>query len=204
LVFLDQIDPEFGIISPGEVVTPTSELVPESLSRMVFDVSVGMLAYTSKYYFGFSLKHVNAPDLGFFNEPQNPLQRGLPLRMLAHAGTDIILMQPHGRNAKPEMFFSPSVMYVRQGRFQQLMAGSMFTFKQAFGGIWYRHAFTNGDAVIFTMGGRFEQYRVAYSYDFTVSRLYNMSGGSHEISFGVLFADKRNKYDTSDCFQLYR
>lgn len=204
LIFLDQIDPEFGLISPGGTIIPTAELVPESLSRVVFDASVGLLAYTSQFYAGISLKHINAPDLGFYRQARNAVQRGLPLRLMVQAGTDIVLQKGPGRFAKPEVYFSPSAMYARQGAFQQMMLGSMFTFKQLFAGLWFRHAFANGDALALNLGGRYENFRIGYSYDFTVSRLYNASGGSHEVSFVVLFGADKKRIDTSDCFQLYR
>jgi type IX secretion system PorP/SprF family membrane protein len=204
LIFLDQIDPEFGLTTPGGTTLPTAELMPESLSTTVFDAAVGVLVHTSDFYAGVSLKHINAPDIGFYKEPRNQLQRGLPLRIMVQGGTDIILQKGLGRFAVPEVFFSPSLMFAKQGSFQQLVAGSMFTYKQLFSGLWFRHAWANGDALAFHLGGRFDKFRIGYSYDFTVSRLYNVSGGSHEISFIVHFAPDKKRIDTSDCFQLYR
>jgi type IX secretion system PorP/SprF family membrane protein len=204
LVFLDQIDPEFGLISPGGIMIPSAERVPESLNRTVFDASVGILAYSSNFYGGISIKHINSPGMGFYRNPNNPLPAVLPVRLVIHGGTEFVIQRAPGRNGKPEQYFSPSILFARQGRFSQLMLGSMYTHQQVFGGLWMRHTFTNGDALVFHLGGRYEQFRLGYSYDFTISRLYGVSGGSHEISFSVLLNNQRNKIDYSDCFQLYR
>lgn len=204
LLFSDQIDPEFGLVSPGGIVVPSNELIPEDLSRTAFDASIGLLAYSSKYYFGISIRHINAPDLNFYRDVQNLANRGLPVRMVIHGGTEIVVSESPGRNPQAISYFSPNILYARQGSFQQLMIGSMYTYQQVFGGLWFRHTFANADAIVFTLGSKFDKFRIGYSYDFTVSGLLGVSGGSHEVSFSVLFPGKKNTRDYSDCFQLYR
>jgi type IX secretion system PorP/SprF family membrane protein len=204
LVFFDQLDPEYGLVSPGGTIIPSAEQRPENISRHVFDASMGIMLYSSQYYAGVSIKHLNNPDLGFFNEPQNAQQRGLPMRITLHAGAEFPVGGKPPRGQKADFYWSPSVLFVKQGPFFQLNGGAILSYKQVFGGLFYRHAGANGDAVVFNLGTRFDKYRIGYSYDFTVSRLYNASGGSHEISFGVLLNPDKEKIDISDCFQLYR
>lgn len=204
LVFLDQIDPEFGFTTPGGVTIPTNEQRPESLSRLVFDAGAGILVYSSRFYGGLSLKHLNNPDMGFYERPNSALERGLPLRITVHAGAEIPLAESRGfRRRAPEYFVAPAVAFIRQGPFTQLNAGALLNIRQFFGGLWYRHAGRNGDAVIFLVGGRYEQIRVGYSYDFSVSKLYSVSGGAHELSVGFTLGAP-DKVDINDCFQIFR
>jgi hypothetical protein len=80
----------------------------------------------------------------------------------------------------------------------------MATFGPVMGGLWYRQAGRNPDAIIFALGTRYEQFKITYSYDFTISKLYSASGGSHEISFIMQLNQGKEGIDISDCFQLYR
>ena len=62
-------------------------------------------------------------------------------------------------------------MYVKQGDFGQVNAGAYFGFGSFFAGGWYRHAFTNSDAMIGLVGVQKDAMKFGYSYDFTISRL---------------------------------
>ncbi len=48
------------------------------------------------------------------------------------------------------------------------------------GGIWYR----NLDSFILLGGIQYKKFRIGYSYDFTISKLTNATGGAHEVSLG--------------------
>ena len=70
--------------------------------------------------------------------------------------------------------------------FHQLNYGFYLNYYPFAVGIWYRQSFRNPDAVIFMFGLQHERVRVAYSYDLTVSKLANLSGGAHEVSLQLL------------------
>ncbi|PKP16821.1 MAG: hypothetical protein CVU06_13970, partial [Bacteroidetes bacterium HGW-Bacteroidetes-22] len=58
-------------------------------------------------------------------------------------------------------------------------------------GTWFRHNIENPDAFIFLLGFQHNSFRIGYSYDVTVSKLKNVTGGAHEISFGFQFDNSR-------------
>jgi hypothetical protein len=72
-------------------------------------------------------------------------------------------------------------------------------------GTWYRgiplaKKYPGSDAVAFLFGYKMEDLSVAYSYDFTVSRLGFGSGGSHEIALIYTFKVKtRKRYRAIPC-----
>ncbi len=203
LVFLDQIDPEFGFVGSTGAPIPSAEVQPENLSRFIFDAGMGLLLYSDRFFGGFSLKHINSPDMGFFDNPTTAIERGLPMRVSIHAGMEIMLSDIPQTREDPSIFISPSIMYLSQGPFNQWNAGALLNVHQVFGGLWYRQAGQNPDAIIFLLGARVDQFRIGYSYDFTISRLLGRSGGAHEVSFSIFFQNEE-KFDINDCFQMFR
>ncbi|MEM8527858.1 MAG: PorP/SprF family type IX secretion system membrane protein, partial [Bacteroidota bacterium] len=162
LVFLDQIDPVEGIVNPSD------EARFDNISRTYGTVGAGLLAYGKKFYAGFGAKHLNTPNEALTVISDN-LNTGLPMRFSAQAGGQFTLQK--GNKKTLGSFLSPNVTYIQQGEFAQLNAGAYIGYGSFFGGIWYRHAFTNSDAAIFLIGAEFDIFRIGYSYDFTVSGL---------------------------------
>jgi len=202
-IFLDQIDPEAGHISPGGTPYPTDEVRPEKLSTTYFDVSSGLLVFSKRFYGGISLKHMNTPNETLLGINDN-LNTGLPMRFTLHGGAEIEMQK--GNKGKPSTFISPNVMFVRQGDFGQLNIGTYINLGYVFGGVWYRNAMTNGDAVIFLAGVRKGPLKIGYSYDVTVSALGNVpggTGGSHELSV-ILNFEKPKSVNYNDCFGMFR
>lgn len=204
LIFLDQIDPEFGYTTPGGVPIPSNEIEPDQLTTLALDIGTGLLVYSKQFYGGVSLKHINGPDLGFIDNPSSGIERGLPLRITVHGGAEIPLDRQFYGKKNSRAYLSPAFLFVKQGAFTQLNIGTMATFGPVMGGLWYRQAGSNPDAIIFALGTRYEQFKITYSYDFTISKLYSASGGSHEISFVMQLNQGKEGIDISDCFQLYR
>jgi hypothetical protein len=64
-------------------------------------------------------------------------------------------------------------------------------------GGWFRHNFQNPDAVVALVGLTYNNLRVGYSYDFTVSQVGSKAGGAHEISFAwdfCIYKEKSRKH----------
>jgi len=101
---------------------------------------------------------------------------------------------------------TPDESYVKQGDFGQVNAGAYFGFGSFFAGGWYRHAFTNSDAMIGLVGFQQGAMKFGYSYDFTVSGLTaGTTGGTHEFSFIInLDHNRPRKKDYNDCFEIFR
>jgi type IX secretion system PorP/SprF family membrane protein len=201
LRFGDQLDPQFGPVSPGGTPIPTNEDQPDDLSLIYADIGTGGVIYSKKLYVGLSIKHLNTPRQSFLNTGQN-LTGGLPLRWNLHVGAELPLQK--GNKGRWQAFVSPGLMYVRQGPFQQLNFGTFVGLGDVFGGLWYRHAGSDPDAVIGAIGLRKGNLRVTYSYDATISKLSYKSGGSHEIGIMISLDDGKGESKYNDCLQLFR
>jgi type IX secretion system PorP/SprF family membrane protein len=210
LLFGDQIDPINGPVGPDGSVVQTDEERPDNLTNSSFDVSAGMLVYSGAFYGGVSIKHLNTPDESLLGINQN-LSAGMPVRTTVHAGAEIPLSG--GNNPAGPTFISPNLMFVKQGAFGQVAAGAYGGFGKIFAGTWYRHTFSNPDAVILMFGYREGVLRIGYSYDQTISRLASApggTGGTHEISVTINFEDsyeikrKRRSARYNDCFNMFR
>ena len=202
LVFLDNLDPQFGLMTPGGISFPTQEVLAPSPSRSYLDISTGVLLYNPNYYLGVSFKHLNSPNIDFINDQTGDLGT-LPLRWTVNAGAQFSL---DGRNNDEYgTFISPNILFVRQQDFWQINVGAYLNVLQVFGGAWYRHSGINGDAVIASLGVKTGMFKISYSFDYTVSGLTIGSGGSHEIGIGINFdklLPKESKYN--DCLMLFR
>ena len=201
LVFTDQLDEEFGAISPGGVPYPTSEQQPEYLANNYIDVSVGMLYFNPKYYLGASVKHINTPSDNFIDVNSN-LYSGIPLRISFQAGGEISIGNYNIGGMRS--FISPNILYVKQGQFTQLNVGAYTNLGVFFLGSWYRHSGSLPDAVIFSAGIRQGTLKIGYSFDFTISQLSVNSGGAHELGISFLIGSEKKRSDYNDCFQLFR
>jgi type IX secretion system PorP/SprF family membrane protein len=175
LVFEDQLHINNGIIDPA-----TSETRPDQLTKGFSDFSAGLLlGYKEKYYFGAAAHHLTKPDIAFYNNVPSHLD----MKFTVHAGAYIDLEPAGGEDDLENMSFSPNIMYLQQGNFHQLNMGVYLNTYPFVTGMWFRHNFENPDAIIALIGFQHENFKVGYSYDFTISQLTNNSGGAHEISF---------------------
>ncbi len=200
LVFLDQLDPEFGLSSPGGIPFPSDEVPPASGNQVsVMDVSAGFLIFNKTFYAGIALKHLNTPQFSFLAVNQG-LSSGLPLHLSLHAGAEISIEQLGGIG---NSYLAPSIQYIVQGAFSQLNIGTIFRYYKVGTGFWFRQTNTNPDALIFLVEGRYDRYRIGYSYDMTLSSL-NGTGGAHEISIIMNFDSGRKESKYNDCFNLFR
>ncbi|MEM1323279.1 MAG: PorP/SprF family type IX secretion system membrane protein, partial [Bacteroidota bacterium] len=199
-IFLDQIDERVGPISPGGTPFPTEEQRPDQTSTTYLDISAGILAYSPGIYGGISIKHLNRPDESVLGINTN-LNTGLPIRFTAHAGGEIKLTP--GNKRQPASFISPNIMFVKQGDFGQINGGAYLSAGRVFGGTWYRHTFSNADAVIFLVGVQQGVFKIGYSYDWTISSLtLGDSGGSHEVSLIINLEGPEND-DYNDCLKIF-
>lgn len=201
LSFPDQIDAEFGGVSPGGTPFPSQEIQPDGLGRTYLDLSTGLLLYNPLFYVGVALKHVNTPDDSFIDGGSN--FAGLPFRLSLHGGVQINLDE--GNKKDQGAFITPNVLFVKQADFAQLNVGAYTGINRFFLGGWYRHAWGNPDALIFSAGVRTGVFKIGYSFDYTVSELSVNTGGSHEIGFLInLESVVRKPSELNDCLRLFR
>jgi type IX secretion system PorP/SprF family membrane protein len=167
LTFGDMIDPRRGFIyQTGDQV--------RGGSKGFFDVSAGLVGFTKHFYFGLAAYHLNRP-----NESLIIGDSKMPMRFVAHAGAEIPLGAQSKYNNTASI--SPSIIYQYQQGFMEFNIGTYIKYGIFQVGFWFR----NRDAFISTIGINTGMFKIGYSYDVTVSKLTNQSGGSHEVSLGL-------------------
>jgi type IX secretion system PorP/SprF family membrane protein len=170
LTFGDMIHPRRGfVLSTQDVIN----YAPVD----IFDFSAGILGYTDKFYVGFATHHLTEPSFSYISTNNTSF---LNRRYTAHAGTEISL-NSKSLFLEEEKSLSPSVLFIKQGDFQQLNFGLYYRKGNYVVGAWYRE----GDSFIVTAGMNTKLLRIGYSYDLTTSQLGVYSGGSHEISIAL-------------------
>jgi type IX secretion system PorP/SprF family membrane protein len=181
LTFPDQISRQNGF------VFNTAELPPSSLTKRNIDFSAGMIGYSEKFFAGFAVHHLTKPDEGFISQSR------IPRRITVHAGGvfDLVKRTRRRRNYENPTL-SPNIMFMQQQNFQQLNYGLYFNRYPFVGGLWFRQNFKNADALVIMAGVQTSVFKLGYSYDLTVSKLTNATGGAHEVSFALQF-NCRNK-----------
>ncbi len=192
LVFGDQID-----IRAGNVEA-TREDVPSRLNIGNVDFSVGVLGgYKESLYFGVAVNHLTRPDIAFYEGNANRI----PMRWTVHSGVLIDFRQGMDGEDLRNFSISPNFIYVQQGQFRQLNIGLYMNRFPLVTGLWMRHNFGNPDAIIALVGFQSKVYKIGYSYDYTISKLTNKSGGAHEISIAWLFqkSKRATRYHAIKC-----
>ena len=206
--FPDQLDKLTGAVDPLGNPNLTAEIRPDDTNATYFDIGSGLLAYSKYFYAGLALKHLSRPNDGIIRI-NDELTDGLPLMWSAQLGTQINFNEGNNRNRRS--FISPNLMFLKQADYGQINAGVYGGMSFIFAGAWYRHAFSNPDAIMFLIGVQQGIIKVGYSYDMTVSELaVNPSGGAHEISLILNFENsesfkrQRRAKQYNDCMQLFR
>ena len=187
LNFPDQIDEKYGF------VRPTQEEAPSEPTISHLDLSAGVIGFSDFFYFGGAVHHLTEPNEAF-------LEQGfLPMRFTAHSGA-IIPLSGSGRVGDSK-FLSPNILYYKQQDFEQLNLGISAQRNELGAGFWFRQNFNNADAIMVIIGYQPDNFRIGYSYDFTVSKIGPTSGGAHEVSFSYQFecSPKKRKFKTINC-----
>jgi len=180
LTFGDQINPKLGFINN------TNEVPGNNVSNNL-DISSGLLLFSKKFFGGFAMHHLTQP-----NESLMGGDSRLPIKYTAHAGAMIPL---GGRGT--DTYISPNIIYMQQQDFTHLNLGMYVIKGPIVGGLWYRAQ----DALIALVGFQQGIYKFGYSYDITLSKLGNVSAGSHELSCSIQFKCKpvKKKFTVGNC-----
>lgn len=201
LIFGDQIDIS-GPINAGGGIIASNEIPPNSLNKGYLDLGTGFMVYNKNWFVGLTMKHLNTPDNGFLLT--NTVGKiGLPLLFNLHGSYQYVF--DIGNKQTNPSFLSPSILLARQGDFWQFNVGSYVQLRNFVGGVYYRHAQTNPDALIISAGVNLNTIKITYSFDITLSELALSSGGAHEIGIIYNLITKEQQYSKlDDCLQLFR
>lgn len=176
LNFGDMIDPRRGIIYN------TTFAPPEHSTTVNPDFGAGLVMYSSNLFGGFAVQHLFEPDQSFYEGAESPL----PRKYTAHLGG---IIRPGSDKTSEGLQFTPHLLYMQQQDFVMLMGGIAAGWKKFSLGVAYR----TEDAIIGSLGFRNNLFSVAYSYDYTVSKLTNYTGGTHELTTSFRFGCKNKK-----------
>lgn len=181
LTFPNQYN-ENGLIEP---FVPAE--IQNDINKITPDINAGVILYSDDFYLGYASHHLLEPTNILYG-PEGKLYR----RHTFHAGYNILLSNPLKRKEKTTI--SPQVVYQQQGPHRELNLGCYFSKKKLTGGIWYR----GEDAIILVAGVQTGKFNFGFSYDATISKLANNTGGSLELSMGYVFPckskDRRIRY----------
>ena len=177
LVFGDELD------AVGNVTGNTGEIFSDRPISF-FDVDIGFLTYTEKFWIGFSIFNLLQPDVSFIVGRESTL----PWRISVHAGYKLPL-QPPSFYSNNENFLMPTFNYTRYGESQQLDAGIIGLFKYVIVGVNFRGIpidTSDKQALSPVVGITKQGMRAAYSFDFVLGNSANV-GGIHELSMNFIF-----------------
>ena len=186
LVFSDQL-----IRDNAETTLETANFEPVNF----LDVGTGFLLFSTKYWLGGSVHHLNQPNESLFPQVVSLIDRKYSL----HGGYRFRLNGKFYNRSKN--YLVTAFNFKSQGTFSQLDLGAYVELNPMTFGIWYRGLPPSGngfgdinqDAVAVLVGFQSGSYKIGYSYDLTISTLsLGVSSGSHEISFIYDWANKRN------------
>ncbi|GAB4399029.1 MAG: hypothetical protein OHK0053_18570 [Microscillaceae bacterium] len=165
-------------------------------SRQYVNVSTGALLYSDKYWVGISAHNMNRPRQDIL---VNSDESRLPVRYDVQVGARFPLSRfedwrDQYRPGYKEKSITTTLLYKKQGSFDQLDAGVYITYEPVVFGLWYRGlpiktyrtGLTNNESLIALAGFRFGSMALGYSYDFTISAIGPNSGGAHELSLRYL------------------
>jgi type IX secretion system PorP/SprF family membrane protein len=150
-----------------------------------FDAATSVMAYSSNAWVGVTVDHLMRPNQSMIDEQKSRV----PMKYSLFGGYRF----DYGGSLMGDMgeSISLAVLYRNQGKFNQLDAGVYWSKHPISIGLLYRgipifnnhvHGLFNNDALVAMVGLRTKDFRIGYSYDMTISRLINSTGGSHEIS----------------------
>ncbi|WP_127343503.1 PorP/SprF family type IX secretion system membrane protein [Ancylomarina longa] len=185
LVFPDQVSPIYGSIFPHNTNGD-----PVTRSKDGWDFSLGAMAYYKNFYFGATAHHLAKPDLSFDDEQEDKLQT----KYTFHAGAEFVL-GGRSRRYADNWILAPALLFQKQGDFSQMNYGLYASKSSIVFGLWFNQNFElNYDSFIGMAGFVTEFFKVAYSYDYAVTKLVHTNTGAHEISFSFpLGIDPKNR-----------
>lgn len=203
IIYADMIDPASAVDNIG---TNTAEQPLERTSLIRFDLGAGILIFSENLFAGISAKHLTTPNLSFTGN--DDIDNELQMKISAHAGYSFKFGKTKVYGEEP-FEIAPNVLFSYQGKFKQLNVGAWLGKNKIFGGLWVRHTLSNFDALIAMLGYRVDMFKIAYSYDQTISGI-KTNAGAHELSVTIdlgnndYYKRQQRLRDMGDCPALFK
>lgn len=141
-----------------------------SQKKNYFDLNMGIWLYSNAFFVGYSNAQVMRNEISF----GDPTESKLNVHHYITGGYKI--------QVSPEFAITPNILVKMMSP-----APTAIDFNTRleymdfiFGGISYRHK----DALVGLIGVMFNNFKLGYSYDYTISNLRKHNSGGHEIIFG--------------------
>lgn len=181
LLLGDQINANTGLISP---VSVDPAVLRSKVSFL--DISAGLLFNNENSWIGFSVKHLNKPNISLLENGKAPLD----MFMNVTAGYELQnLEEKIGTEFFPrdtKLLFSAN--YMKQGIYNRLDLGTLLTVKNFFVGPTFSlnpTKNTPGASTLISVnpcfGLLYEQFKLGLSYDYNTTSL-GRTGGVYELS----------------------
>ena len=191
LILGDQID--FGIDG-----TPSQDPQVNAIRLQDhWDIGAGFLMYTRKNWIGLGVEHLTNPNRSLLEGEDR-----LPIRYSFHVGGRYPLKRGLTRQGVAPTI-APSILYRKQGSFQQLDAGASIHLRPMIFGLYYRGlpisenpaGQVSQDGVILLIGWELYNFEFGYSFDVNISKIDPVAGGgAHEFSLIYNFKIPRSRY----------
>jgi type IX secretion system PorP/SprF family membrane protein len=177
---------------------------PNILERVNYqEIGIGFLYHSDTWWAGFSMGNVNKPNTSLMNGGEVPV----PVKYSLHGGATL-----YQKGKRSPETLKLAWQYKAAQDWDQFDIGAYYRYEQFVMGMWYRglpikqyaNGYSNHDALVLLVGAEFKSgWKFGYSYDMTISRLTNRSGGSHEISLSYEKAsNKRRKVKIPPCVEF--
>lgn len=175
----------------------TTTIESPTQNRAFFDIGAGVLFYTTRFWGGFSLAHLTRPNESFYTGEEV----NLPIKLSVHGGTKILL-NPDEKDPDAKKAISIVGHYRGQAEFDQFDIGVYYSQYVFNAGIWYRGipglkaykpGYKNDDAIAAIIGFQKDRLTIGYSYDLTISKLFGLTQGAHEVTLSYQFCDPKKK-----------
>ncbi len=166
----------------------TEEPPPAVTGAGSANFATGLLLYSGTFYGGMAAHHITHPNLSL-----NPdsLSR-LAIKYSAHAG--LYLDTDRGKRrlrSGRDYFVSPNVILQSQGHQTHMSYGLYAGTQPIMAGVWFRHwlnyPLQDNNTLVFLLGISIGNYRIGYSYDYSLAPVTPVSLGVHEISLSLQF-----------------
>lgn len=185
LLLADQIN-----ISSGTIYQTSNDPLVLKERFKFFDFTVGMLFNNENSWFGFSLKHINKPNISLV------ANKNIPINMFysVSAGYEFLVVDYLDVVLFPyETRFLLTANYMSQGEYNRLDFGSSIMFKTVFFGLSTATnpgAKANNSHLVTSLnvfgGLQYEHLKFGLSHDFSTSKI-GKNGGIYELSVTYQF-----------------
>ena len=147
------------------------------------DASSSVVVYNRRLWLGLCVDHLLRPNTSFAR-----LDAHTPMQWSQFGGVNFPLENRVGK--VPEVV-TLNYLFKMSRQFRQMDVGLNWYRAPLLLGFAWRgipaSEYPSIDCLIFTVGVAFSNMAIGYSYDYTISKLGNATGGSHEITLSISF-----------------